>query len=71
MNATLTVHCPFCGTPLKVLDTIPTVSSEGTANVSVCKCWVFDVVVKYNKVVLIRHRSPERGPDFRPRPQYP
>ena len=66
MNAALTVHCPFCGAPLKILDTIPTVSAEGTANISICKCGVFDVVVKHNKVVEIRLRNPERTPDFRP-----
>ena len=64
MDAALRVHCPFCGTPLKILDTIPTVSSEGTAHVSVCKCGVFDIVVRYNKVVTIRLRNPEHHPDF-------
>ena len=68
MNSTLTVHCPFCGAPLKVLDTIPTVSSEGTANISICNCGVFDVVVKYNKVVAIRLRNPELHPDFMMQP---
>ena len=67
MNATLTVHCPFCGTPLKILDTIPTVSAEGTANISICKCGVFDIVVKQNKVVTIRLRNPELQPDFQVR----
>ena len=64
MKTSPTVYCPFCGTPLKVLDTIPTVSSEGTANVCVCKCGVMDVIVKYGKIVAIRLRSPERQPDF-------
>ena len=64
MYATLTVHCPFCGTPLKVLDTIPTVSSEGTANISICKCGVFDIIVRYNKIVAVKLRSPELHPDF-------
>ncbi len=67
MNATRTVHCPFCGTPLKILDTIPTVSSEGTANISICKCGVFDIVVRQNKVVTIRLRNPELQPDFQVR----
>lgn len=65
MNPTLTVHCPFCGKPLKVLDTIPTVSAEGTANISVCKCGVMDVIVKHGKITAIRLRNPERQPDFR------
>lgn len=60
-----TVYCPFCGTPLKVLDMIPTVSSEGTANVSICQCGVMDVIVKYDKIVAIRLRNPERHPDIR------
>ena len=64
MNVTLTVHCPFCGRPLKVLDTVPTVSSEGIANVSICKCGVFDIIVRQNKVAAIRLRSPEQHPDF-------
>lgn len=64
MNATLTVHCPFCGTPLKILDTIPTVSAEGTANISICKCGVFDIVVRHNKVVAVKLRNPEQHPDF-------
>ena len=64
MNVTLTVHCPFCGTPLKILDTIPTVSTEGTANISICRCGVFDIVVRQNKVVAIRLRNPEQHPDF-------
>ena len=65
MNTSLTVHCPFCGSPLKVLDTIPTVrSDEGTANISICKCGVFDIIVRYNKVVSIRLRTPEQYPDF-------
>ena len=64
MNATLTVHCPFCGTPLKILDTIPTVSAEGTANISICRCGVFDIVVRHNKVVAIKLRNPEQHPDF-------
>ena len=64
MNATLTIHCPFCGTPLKILDTIPTVSAEGTANISICKCGVFDIVVRNSKVVSIRLRNPELRPDF-------
>ena len=67
MNSTPTVHCPFCGTPLKVLDTIPTISAEGTANISICKCGVFDIVVRQNKVVTIRLRSPELYPDFQVR----
>jgi len=67
MNAALTVHCPFCGAPLKILDTIPTVSAEGTANISICKCGVFDVIVKHNKIVSIRLRNPERSPDFQSR----
>ena len=67
MSAFLTVHCPLCGTPLKILDTIPTICSEGgTANVSVCKCGVFDIVVRYNKVMAVRLRNPEMHPDFRP-----
>ena len=65
MNTFLTVHCPFCGNPLKVLDTIPTVSSEGIANISICNCGVMDVIVKHGKVVAIRLRNPERQPDFR------
>ena len=64
MNATLTVHCPFCGTPLKILDTIPSVSAEGTSNVSICKCGVFDIVVRQNKVVAVRLRNPELNPNF-------
>ena len=60
-----TVYCPFCGTPLKILDTIPAVTTEGTVNISVCKCGVMDVVVKHNKVVAIRLRNPERQPDIR------
>ena len=64
MNATLTVHCPFCGTPLKILDTIPTVSKEGTANISICRCGVFDIVVRHNKVVAVKLRNPEQHPDF-------
>lgn len=64
MNATLTVHCPFCGTPLKILDTIPTVSAEGTANISICRCGVFDIVVRHNKVVAVKLRNPEQHPDF-------
>ena len=64
MNATLTVHCPFCGTPLKILDTIPTISAEGTANISICKCGVFDIVVRHNKVVAVKLRNPEQHPDF-------
>ncbi len=64
MNATLTVHCPFCGTPLKILDTIPTVSTEGTANISICRCGVFDIVVRHNKVVAVKLRNPEQHPDF-------
>ena len=63
---TLTVHCPFCGRPLKVLDTIPTVrNGEGTSHASICKCGVFDIVVRYNKVVGIRLRDPGQHPDFR------
>lgn len=64
MEAAIRVHCPFCGTPLKILDTIPTVSAEGTAHVSICKCGVFDIVVRHNKVTAIRLRDPERQPDF-------
>ena len=64
MHASLKVHCPFCGMPLKVLDTIPTVTSEGAANVSICQCGVFDVIVRYNKIVAIRLRNPEQHPDF-------
>ena len=64
MNTTLTVYCPFCGRPLKVLDTIPTVSSEGTANISICRCGVFDIIVRYNKVDAIKLRTPELQPDF-------
>ena len=64
MNATLTVHCPFCGTPLKILDTILTVSAEGTANISICRCGVFDIVVRHNKVVAVKLRNPEQHPDF-------
>lgn len=64
MNATLTVHCPLCGTPLKILDTIPTVSAEGTANISICRCGVFDIVVQHNKVVAVKLRNPEQHPDF-------
>ena len=64
MKTSPTVYCPFCGTPLKVLDTIPTVSSEGTANVSICQCGVMDVIVKYDKIVAIRLRNPERHPDI-------
>ena len=60
-----TVYCPFCGTPLKVLDTIPTISAEGTAHASICRCGVMDVIIKNNKVVAIRLRSPELQPDFR------
>ena len=60
-----TVYCPFCGTPLKVLDTIPAVTAKGTVNISVCKCGVMDVVVKHNKVVAIRLRNPEKHPDIR------
>ncbi len=60
-----TVYCPFCGTPLKVLDTVPTVTAEGTANVSICKCGVMDVVIKRNKIVAIRLRNPEKQPDIR------
>ena len=60
-----TVYCPFCGTPLKVLDTIPAVTAEGTVNIRVCKCGVMDVVVKHNKVVAIRLRNPEKYPDIR------
>jgi len=59
------VYCPFCGTSLKVLDTIPTVSSEGIKNMSICKCGVLEVIVKYNKVVAIRIRNPEFQPDVR------
>ena len=63
----LTVHCPFCGKPLKVLDTIPTVrNGEGTSHASICRCGVFDIVVRYNKVVGIRLRDPGRHPDFLP-----
>ena len=65
MKTSPTIYCPFCGTPLNVLDTIPTVSAEGTANISVCKCGVMDVIVKHNKVVAIRLHNPERQPDFR------
>ena len=65
MKTSPTVYCPFCGTPLKVLDTVPTVSAEGTKNISICKCGVMDVIVKYGKIVAIRLRSPERQPDFR------
>lgn len=64
MNPTLTIHCPFCGKPLKVLDTIPTVSAEGTANMSICSCGVMDVIVKHNKVVAIRLHNPELHPDY-------
>jgi hypothetical protein len=64
MKTSPTVYCPFCGTPLKVLDTIPTVSSEGAANVCVCKCGVMDVVIKQNKIVAIRLHSPELHPDI-------
>ena len=70
MNTRLTVHCPFCGTPLKILDTIPTVSAEGTANISICKCGVFDIVVRQNKVITIRLRNPEQHPDFQPQYYY-
>ena len=59
-----TVYCPFCGTPLNVLDTVPTVSSDGTKNISICKCGVMDVVIKQNKIVAIRLRSPEIHPDI-------
>lgn len=65
MNTSPPVYCPFCGTPLNILNTIPTVSKEGTANVSICKCGVMDVIVKHNKVVAIRLRNPEKQPDFR------
>ncbi len=65
MKTSPTVYCPFCGTPLNVLDTIPTVSAEGTANISVCKCGVMDVIVKHGKITAIRLRNPERQPDFR------
>lgn len=60
-----TVYCPFCGTPLKVLDTIPTVTSEGTANVCICKCGVMDVVIRQNKLAAIRIRQPEIQTDIR------
>lgn len=62
------LYCPFCGKPLKILDTIPTVSGEGTANMSICGCGVMDVVVKHNKVVAISLRNPERSPDLLIRP---
>ena len=64
MKTSPTVYCPFCGTPLNVLDTVPTVSAEGTANISVCKCGVMDVIVKHNKVVAIRLHNPELHPDY-------
>lgn len=60
-----TVYCPFCGTPLKVLDTIPTATSEGTANVCICKCGVMDVVIRQNKLAAIRIRQPEIQADIR------
>lgn len=65
MKTSPTIYCPFCGTPLKVLDTVPTVTAEGTENISVCKCGVMNVIVKYGKVVAIRLRNPERYPDIR------
>lgn len=65
MKTSPTVYCPFCGTPLKVLDAIPAVTAEGTINISVCKCGVMDVIVKHDKIVAIRLRNPERQPVFR------
>lgn len=64
MNTSLTVHCPLCGKPLKILDIIPTVSAEGTANISICNCGVFDVMVRNNKITAIKLRNPEQYPDF-------
>ena len=65
MNYSPCVYCPFCGMPLKVMDTIPTVTSEGVKNMSICKCGVLDVVIRQNKVVAIRVRNPELLPDVR------
>ena len=59
------LYCPFCRTPLKIQDTIPTVTPEGIHNTSVCKCGVLDVVIKQQKLVAIRRRTPELRPDIR------
>ena len=64
MTTTPAVHCPFCGTPLKILDTLPTASTERTALVSICRCGVFDIIVRQNKLAAITLRSPELHPDF-------
>ena len=65
MYTTLTVHCPLCGTPLKILDTIPAVrTNEGAVNISICRCGVFEIIVRQNKVTAIRLRNPEQNPDL-------
>jgi len=59
------LYCPFCGTPLNVLDTVPAVTSEGIHNVSICKCGALDVIIRQQKPVAIRLRNPELHPDIR------
>ena len=65
LTASPHLYCPFCGTPLNVMDTIPAISSEGIHNMSICICGELDVIIRQNKPAAVQIRNPDLHPDIR------